>query len=355
MTQSFIIRLILYANPNLSNAILFAYLLMQPPNHSKMNNPEKLSRLKFIKTTGALLLGTALELNAAHTTPDEPEPIIDIHQHTDYHGRIHKNLLRHQRSMGITTTILLPAGRSVVSASTHNGTSNGLEAKASGNKVCYKFAGKHPKEFYFGANEVPDVPNATKAIEKYLKRGAVVIGELKFGVECDAVEMQKIYQMAQDYNVPVLMHWQFERFNYGFERFHTMLEKYPRVNFIGHAQTWWANIDRDHNDQSVLYPKGKLTPGGLTDRLLSDYPNMFGDLSAGSGLNALTSDEDHAREFLTRHQDKLMFGSDCADADGLTFSLCQGAQTIAAVRKLSASKRIERKLLYENAKKLFRL
>ena len=47
------------------------------------------------------------------------------------------------------------------------------------------------------------------------------------------------------------MHWQFQMYNYGFERFHTMLEKYPRVNFIGHAQTWWANIDKNHADQTV--------------------------------------------------------------------------------------------------------
>ena len=52
------------------------------------------------------------------------------------------------------------------------------------------------------------------------------------------------------------MHWQFKMYNYGFERFHKMLEKYPKVNFIGHAQTWWANIDRNHTDQTVLYPEG---------------------------------------------------------------------------------------------------
>ena len=62
------------------------------------------------------------------------------------------------------------------------------------------------------------------------------------------------------------MHWQFQMYNFGFERFYKMLEKYPRVNFIGHAQTWWANIDRNQTDQTVLYPKGPVVPGGLTDR-----------------------------------------------------------------------------------------
>ena len=107
-------------------------------------------------------------------------------------------------------------------------------------------------------------------------------------------------------------------YNYGFDRFGRVLEQFRDVTFIGHAQTWWANIDAKHADQSVLYPKGPVTRGGLTDRYLSDYPNMFGDLSAGSGLNALTSDEAFTRDFLERHQDKLLFGSDCSDREGGT-------------------------------------
>src|SRR4030095_1580820 len=145
-------------------------------------------------------------------------------------------------------------------------------AKCLGNEACYQFARQHAPEFRFAANEVPDVPGALEEIEKYLKLGAVAIAEQKFGVECDSPEMQKIYQMAQAYHVPILMHWQVKMYNYGFERFYRMLEKYPRVNFLGHAQTWWANVDKQHRDQSVLYPKGPVTPGGLTDRYLSAYP-----------------------------------------------------------------------------------
>lgn len=61
-------------------------------------------------------------------------------------------------------------------------------------------------------------------------------------------------------------------YNYGFERFHTMLERHPKTLFIGHAQTWWANIDKNHTNQAVLYPKGKVAPGGLTDRSWSSVP-----------------------------------------------------------------------------------
>jgi predicted TIM-barrel fold metal-dependent hydrolase len=191
-------------------------------------------------------------------------------------------------------------------------------------------------------------------IRHWLKAGAIVIGEQKFGVECDSPEMRRIYDLAAERRVPVLMHWQFKMYNFGFERFHKILQSHPRTFFIGHAQTWWANIDRNHADQSVLYPKGKVTPGGLTDRYLSDYPNMFGDLSAGSGLNAMTRDEDHAREFIARHQHKLMYGSDCDDRVG-SGAACSGSQMIAAIRRLSPDKKVERKLLYENAARLFNL
>jgi predicted TIM-barrel fold metal-dependent hydrolase len=255
--------------------------------------------------------------------------------------------------MGITRTILLPAGSLVDSPSTHQGKSNGLAAQAGGNETVLAIAREHPQEFLFGANEVTDLPTARQEIEKYLKLGAVIIAEQKFHVECDSERSQLLYALAAEYRVPILLHFQHETYNLGFERFHHMLAKFPQTNFIGHAQTWWGHIDKNHNP-TQLYPPGKVTPGGLTDRYLSDYPNMFADLSAGSGLNALTRDEEHTRAFLLRHQDKLLYGSDCADRFGRGKE-CQGAQTIATIRRLAAEKSIERKLLYENAKKLFRL
>ena len=311
-------------------------------------------RREFLTASGMALFGLALHGVPAGAVQPGAEPIIDIHQHLGYSGRADDVLLAHQRLMGATTTILLPAGRSVNTPSTHDGVSNGLQAQCLGNEACRQFAGAHRDAFRFGANEVPDVEGAAKEIERYLKLGGLLVAEQKFGVECDSPAMQRIYELAQAHRVPVLMHWQAGMYNYGFERFHKMLEKYPRVNFLGHAQTWWANIDRNNVDQAVMYPKGPVTKGGLTDRYLSDYANMYGDLSAGSGLNALTRDEDFSRDFLIRHQDKLVFGSDCSDHEG-SGPKCQGAETIATLRRLSASRAIERKLLYGNAKTLFRL
>src|SRR2546421_503069 len=78
-------------------------------------------------------------------------------------------------------------------------------------------AAAQPKEYFFFANEVPDLPEARKNIETWLKRGALGIGEQKFNLPCDSNEMQALYELAQEYGVPILMHFQYEMFNTGYE------------------------------------------------------------------------------------------------------------------------------------------
>ena len=269
------------------------------------------------------------------------EAIIDIHQHTNYSGRTDEELIAHQRRMGITRTVLLPAGSRY-----------GLAAAAGGNESVVALAKRLPNEYVYFTNELPDLPEARAVMEPYLKTGAKGIGEQKYPVDSDSAHIEKIAALAAEYGVPVLLHFQHRTYNLAFERFYKILEKYPRTNFIGHAQTWWGNIDKNH-EQPVMYPKTRVTPGGLTDRYLADYPNMFGDLSAGSGLNSMLRDEDHAREFLKRHQDKLLYGSDCSDRDGQG-ERCSGSQCIAVIRRL-ADASVARKLLHGNAARLMKL
>jgi predicted TIM-barrel fold metal-dependent hydrolase len=214
-------------------------------------------------------------------------------------------------------------------------------------------ARRYPKEFVFFANELPDLPEARSVIEKYLKAGAIGIGEQKFPVDCDSAHIIKIAEIAQEFDVPILLHFEHKMYNFGLEHFHKVLEKFPKVRFLGHAQTWWGNIDRSH-DQTVMYPKTKVTAGGITDRLLSDYSNMFGDLAAGSGLNSLLRDEDRAREFLQRHQDKLLYGSDCTDHEG-SGEKCIGSKGIAAIRRLAPSTAIASKIFHQNIRKIMRV
>lgn len=301
-----------------------------------MVNPgNSLSRRGFLAASAGCLAGIAAEA-------EDDLRVLDIHQHTNYSGRTDDQLVAHQRKMGVTKTILLPSGSKQTP---------GLEV--GGTETCVNLARSHPKEFVHFGNEIPNIPTAREVLEKYLKSGSLGIGEQKFAVDCDSSYMQLVADVARERHVPLLMHFQHDTYNLHIERLHTMLEKFPHVNFIGHAQTWWANIDRAC-DQVTMYPTGKVTPGGITDRLLSDYPNMYGDLSAGSGLNSMLRDEDHARDFLRRHQDKLMFGSDCTDTLG-EGDKCLGARILAAVRRMAPDPKIQRKIFHQNAMRIIRV
>jgi uncharacterized protein len=268
--------------------------------------------------------------------------IIDIHQHTAYSGRSNEELIQHQRDMGVSRTVLLPAGRAY-----------SLAVGAGGNDSVVALARQYPKEYVFFANELPDIPETKTVLEKYLNMGAIGIGEQKFYLDCDSKYIDLIADIATHYQVPVLQHFEFGAYNLGFEKFYKILERHPKVNFIGHAQTFWGNIDKNL-DQKVLYPKTKVTPGGLTDRWLSDYPNLYADMSAGSGLNALLRDEDNARQFLQRHQDKLIYGSDCNDRKAGS-AKCTGLKQIETIKRLSATPAIAAKIFNKNARRIMKV
>ena len=130
--------------------------------------------------------------------------------------------------------------------------------------------------------------------------------------------VERLIAICDEFNWPVTIHFEDgpNGFNMGLaDHLKTYLKKYHRVRIIGHAQTWWANISADV--PTDLYPSGPVRRGGLLDHLLQTYPNVYADLSAGSGYNALTRDEDFTAGFIERNSKKLLFGSDCPCRDGM--------------------------------------
>src|SRR5687767_7998594 len=123
-----------------------------------MKAPRLLSRRDFLLQSAAALAAVPLAFPASATPA---EPIIDIHQHTNYGGkrdaaflqilpaRTHADLLAHQRALGVTKTILLPAGRPVQRKSTLDGRANGLDGTVSGNDDAVALARQYPGEFVF--------------------------------------------------------------------------------------------------------------------------------------------------------------------------------------------------------------
>src|SRR5437764_12797853 len=121
-------------------------------------NAHSLSRRSFLFTSALAAAGSSFSLIAGPA--EKPEPIIDIHQHTNYGGqrdpktwqqikpaRSDEQLIAHQRNMGATATILLPSGKPVYRESTHEGRSNGLESTCTSNDACMALAKQYPGEF----------------------------------------------------------------------------------------------------------------------------------------------------------------------------------------------------------------
>src|SRR5262249_3362391 len=146
-----------------------------------------------------------------------------------------------------------------------------------------------------------------------------------------------------------------------------VLKAHPRTKFIGHGDLFWAHISADVPADRG-YPAGPIKPGGLTDKWLSDFPNFYADMSANSGNNALSRDPGFSREFIPRHKDKLIFGSDCSCADGKGSGVSQNNNPEAArlsgkcvaretlgVLKGIASPDVFRKITWENGAKLFKV
>lgn len=71
---------------------------------------------------------------------------------------------------------------------------------------------------------------------------------------------------------------------------------------LGHSQVFWSEIGADVTMQNRSgYPAGRVTPGRLVE-LMRDYPNLYGDLSAGSGFNAISRDLEFGCAFLEQFQ-----------------------------------------------------
>lgn len=312
------------------------------PSPSTMKSPTPLTRRQFLAGGVAVAAVSACSQVLMATNAGRPEPIIDIHQHVPYSKRNAEQLIAHQEALGIIMTVLLPAGSRF-----------GLAAGVGSYREAKELAESHPERFRWFANEVTDQSDAAEVIRRQLRSGAIGIGEQKFDVASDSAAMEQIIHIAAEFDVPVLIHFQQGRYNHHLDRFHRVLEKFPKVNFIGHAQTFWGHISRDY-DETELYPMGPVVPGGLTDRLLTDYPNIYADLSAGSGYRAFIRDEEHAKAFFSRHQDKLLYGSDCSDAIGRGPG-CSGSLQLESVRRFAPNRRAERKILFWNARRLLKL
>ncbi len=283
--------------------------------------------------------------------PNWGGPVLDSHLHL---RRDPDACYTHMQGCGVTNAVLL--------------------TRASDEEQAKEEMAKRPGHFVRSVATDPAQSNASEIIRQAIQGGAVSIGELKYHLALDSPEMRRVYDIAAEMNVPVMMHIQnFPHFpgelpyNTGYDHFDKVLKAYPKTTFLGHGDLFWANISADVPTNRG-YPPGPVKPGGLTDKWLSDYPNLYADMSANSGNNALSRDPDFSRGFLVRHQNKLVFGSDCSCTDGNGGGVSQGnnpeasrlagkcvARATLEVSKQLSSPEVFRKITWENGARLFKV
>ena len=195
--------------------------------------------------------------------------------------------------------------------------------------------------------------DAVERILEYAELGCRGFGEHKMHLAVDDDRMTPIYEVCNDLRWPFVYHFQENGmdggYSWGIRRFESLIQRYNDIRFVGHAGSWWDFVSADATGADAL-PTGSIVPGGLTDRLLTDYPNLYADLSAGSALNALTRDPDFMREFIVRHRKKLMWGTDCP-CDG-TSPDCFAKQSLPILRSLTNDKDVLDDILHNNAQRL---
>jgi predicted TIM-barrel fold metal-dependent hydrolase len=206
-------------------------------------------------------------------------PVIDIHQHLNFINSTHDDLVKHQKEFGVVKTILLPSAGI-------KSKDKGLLAEVPGTQDAYNFCQSN-KDFLFAVNEPIE---EREKIEDYIAKGAKLIGEIKYQMGGDDEELYGYAEIARQHNVPILIHFEKE-LGVELKGFHKVLKKFPDVNFIGHAVLWWDKM------------------ASSTNFLMNNHNNLYGDVSANSGLRAMKSK--YAAGFIEKFQDRILFGSDC--------------------------------------------
>lgn len=139
----------------------------------------------------------------------------------------------------------------------------------------------------------------------------------------------------------------------GLPQLEECLRRFPKLIILGHGPAFWAEMGRlDKPSDRAGYPKYPIREEGAVPKLFRKYPNMYGDLSAGSGGNALMRDPDYGVRFLNEFQDRLLFGTDICAPD-------QPVPQVKFLRDCVASGKISQatfnKIAKDNAVKLLGL
>lgn len=289
---------------------------------------------------------------------------IDSHQHVFWHGRDDAGLIADMDEHAIDKAWLLSWEIAPEEdAAGYHKVLNPIHKRPDGTHAGIPLSDliiardRYPDRFVLGycphplKGEAPDLLEAAVRIH-----GVQVCGEWKFRCLFDDPRCLRLYQKAGELGCPVVLHldvpWIPDRQTgepyycqswYGgtVANLERALQACPETNFIGHAPGFWREISGDADEASSSYPDGPVTPDGRLYRLFDTYPNLYADISAGSGSRALSRDLDHAKRFVNRYADRLLFARDY-----------YGGQWHEVVASLELDDEVSAKVMYQNAQGL---
>jgi len=228
--------------------------------------------------------------------------------------------------------------------------------------VCQKYPDRFIPFCNVDPRQLSNSPLAelVKLLSYYKDKGCKGVGEVTANLPFTNSMVQNLFKAAEEMRMPLTFHIAPQLGNFyglydevGLAGLEYSLSKFPNLIFLGHSQPFWAEIGiLEKPGDRYGYPKYPVRKEGTVPKLMRQYKNLYGDLSAGSGYNALARDPDYAVEFLNEFQDRLLFGTDICAPDTPT-------PLIDFLIKLKEEKKISEevfnKIARENAIKLLNL
>jgi len=157
-------------------------------------------------------------------------------------------------------------------------------------------------------------------LEHYKKLGALGVGELTANLPFDCDVVDNLFYHCAKCGMPVTIHIAPDDKPYGYyglkdglglKGLEGALKKHPTLKLLGHSAMFWSHISGNVTYENMnSYPSGRVTEGGVLVRLMREYPNLYGDMSAGSGANAFMRDPEFGCAFIEEFRDRLLYGSD---------------------------------------------
>ncbi len=231
------------------------------------------------------------------------------------------------------------------------------------NNEAIRIIKKYPESFMYMACVDTDqtYDGILEDVRKEKSRGAIGIGELVVNKSIEDEDIRNLFKACQEEKMPILFHMApgFGGSYYGIydKPLLPFLDKalgdFPDLIIIGHSQPFWFEMfNRDPQASEDLrndYPKERGIEEGSLFELMRRHDNLYCDISANSGSNALIN-HDKGISFINEFQDRILFGTDIY-AKGQYFPIKDYLEELLKDGKISQE--IYDKIFSKNFEKLF--